>query len=274
MADVAAALRRASRTLGDDQAAHRLLADCLGQSWGWVSLHHDHRLSSRQAERLDQWLGRAARGEPLAHITGRAGFWTLELRVTPDVLIPRPATEALVDAVLARRDAAAPCTLLDLGTGSGAIALAIASERPDWAVTATDRSAAALNLASHNAAANDLDRVQFMHGHWFDAVAGAQFDVIVSNPPYIAPDDPELEPGVRDHEPADALLSGDDGLADLFHIIDHAPQHLRAGGLLAVEHGHRQAGAVAGRMARAGFAGVESRPDLEGHPRIALGTWP
>ena len=274
MTDVATALNQASDVLGDGHAARRLLADCLEQSWGWISLHHDHPLNPEQRARLQAWLARAGRGEPLAHITGRAGFWTLELRVTPAVLIPRPATETLVETVLDWRDADTPCALADLGTGSGAIALALASERPGWSVTATDRSAAALAVAADNAAANGLARVRFLQGDWLAPLAKARLDAIVSNPPYIAEGDPDLERSVRDHEPMAALISADDGLADLFHLIDHAPAHLRTGGLLALEHGHRQAAAVQARLEQAGFVDMATRHDLAGHPRVTRGVWP
>ena len=267
------ALRRAQDALGSDAPAKRLLADCLEQSWGWVSLNHEHVLDAAQQRRLDDWLARAAAGEPLAYITGRTGFWTLELQVTPDVLIPRPATETLVEQAL-RMGGDGVQSVLDLGTGSGAVALALASERPCWAVTAADQDTAALDVARRNAESCALPHVQFACGDWFDAATNAKFHGIVCNPPYIADSDSAVDDSVRKHEPAAALFSGTDGLNDLRQVIGAAPRHLHPGGWLAVEHGYLQADPVQQLFIEAGFVQVHTVEDLEGHPRVTSGRLP
>jgi release factor glutamine methyltransferase len=207
----------------------------------------------------------------MAYLRGRQGFWSLELELTPDVLVPRPETELLVELALA---CMAPARrLVDLGTGSGAIALALASARQDWQIIATDRSAAALSVAAGNASRLGLS-VEFRHGDWFAPLAGARFDIIVSNPPYIAADDAcLLGDGLR-REPRTALAAGDDGLADLATITAAAPGHLLAGGWLLLEHGADQATAVRELLASAGFAGLATHADLAGRPRVTLGQMP
>lgn len=273
---VRAALRRAQAVLDNEQAAKRLLADCLEQTWGWVSLHHDNALDAHQHTRLNNWLARAQAGEPLAYVTGRMGFWTLDLQVTPDVLIPRPATETLVDQALIL-GGNSPQQVLDLGTGSGAIALALASERPQWQLVGTDTNPAALNIAKSNAQACEITNAQFVQGDWFGAVHDQRFNGIVCNPPYIDPADPAVADSVRGYEPHAALFSADAGLADLRHVITGAPAHLTAGGWLAVEHGYKQAGQagpVGTLFADAGFAEVSTHKDLEGHPRVTTGRLP
>ena len=270
---VRAALRRSSDALGNEQAARRLLADCLDQSWGWVSLHDDTALSSEQHARLNGWLQRAASGEPVAYITGRVGFWTLELQVTPDVLIPRPATETLVECAL-QLGGTGHQQVLDLGTGSGAIAIALAVERPAWVITATDQSTDALTVARGNAKTCGADAVRFLSGDWLDAVSGARFDGIVCNPPYIALDDEAVDDSVRGFEPGAALFSADNGLHDLRQVVAQAPAHLNADGWLAVEHGYQQAGAVRGLFQAAEFEQIASRDDLEGHTRVTAGRLP
>lgn len=267
------ALRRAQEALGSDAPAKRLLADCLEQSWGWVSLNHDRVLDATQQNRLANWLDRAATGEPLAYITGRTGFWTLELHITPDVLIPRPATETLVEQAL-RLSGDNVQSVLDLGTGSGAVALALASERPRWDITASDRDPAALAVARRNSESCDLPHLQFACGDWFDAVQNCRFDGIVCNPPYIADADSAVDDSVRKHEPAAALFSGTDGLNDLRQVIGAAPQLLQPGGWLAVEHGYLQASPVQQLFTEAGFIQLQTVEDLEGHPRVTSGRLP
>ncbi len=228
--------------------------------------------------RFESWLARRLAGEPVQYVTGRAAFRSLDLAVDPRVLIPRPETEGLVEAVLdvlaAERLRWPAPAVLDLGTGSGAIALALASEWPAARVTATDASADALALARANADALGLaSRVGFASGDWFGAIANDErFEVVVSNPPYIAFEDASALPAdVRDHEPHAALFSPDGGLADLRAIVDEAPRHLVAGGLLALELGEERAHEVAAWLEGAhDWRAVELRADLAGRPRVLL----
>jgi len=223
-------------------------------------------------ERYRLLIERRARGEPLAYLTGIREFWSLPLRVSRAVLVPRPETELLVERALALR-AAPEGRVVDLGTGSGAIALALAHERPCWQVTATDISAAALAVARANAAQLALTGIDFRHGSWFAPLAGARFDLIVSNPPYVAADDPALADAVLAHEPRLALTPGADALRCLRQIARDAPQHLEPGGWLLLEHGAAQAAAVRHELVLAGCRYVRSHRDLAGHERITEGRY-
>lgn len=219
-------------------------------------------------------IERRARGEPLAYIVGYRGFWTLKLAVSPAVLVPRPETELLVERVLALRSEPA-AKVVDLGTGSGAIALAIASERPRWQVTATDVSGEALTVARGNATSHGLVQVEFLQGSWFEPLAGRRFDVVVSNPPYIGADEPEMESPALRFEPRGALTpAAPDALACLRAIIQSAPLHLEPDGWLLLEHGSTQAAAVARELVERGFRHVRSHRDLAGHERMTEGQWP
>ena len=224
-----------------------------------------------------QRVARRAAGEPFAYITGRRGFWSLDLTVTPDVLVPRPETELLVERALALGDELGPSLgkraieLADLGTGSGAIALAIASARPDWQVVATDISPAALEVARGNAIRLRIESVAFFEGEWWSPLARQKFDIVVSNPPYVAADDPALDDLALQHEPRIALTPGADALAALRAIVVGAPKHLRPGAALLLEHGADQAPAVAELLVAHGFNHVRSHADLAGHLRITEG---
>lgn len=219
-------------------------------------------------------VGRRVNGVPLAYLLGHREFHGLRLGVTPAVLDPRPDTETLVDwaldiaAGMTRSSLQAPAQAIDLGTGSGAIALAFQAARPDWRVCATDVSLQALAVAQGNATALGVG-VEFRAGHWWDAVPQRRFDLALSNPPYIAENDPHLPALI--HEPITALVSGPDGLHDLRQIIAGAPTHLRPGGWLLLEHGHDQAEAVAACLTAAGFTAVSHRQDLAGHRRCTGG---
>jgi release factor glutamine methyltransferase len=217
-------------------------------------------------------IERRARGEPLAYLTGTREFWSLPLGVSRAVLVPRPETELLVERALALR-AAPEGHVLDLGTGSGAIALALARERPHWQVTATDLSMDALAVARANAVQLELTGIDFRHGSWFAPLAGERFDLIVSNPPYIAADDPALEDPALAHEPRLALTPGADALSCLREIARDAPQHLEPGGWLLLEHGAAQAALVRAELVLAGCRYVRSHRDLAGHERITEGQY-
>jgi release factor glutamine methyltransferase len=231
-------------------------------------------LSETEDARIDMLVAQRSMGFPVAYLVGFREFFSRPFTVTPDVLIPRPETETLVEAALALcppREGGAPMSILDLGTGSGAIAITLALERPDVSVTATDASAASLGIARANAAALGA-RLQFAEGHWYSAVAGRTFDLIVSNPPYIAARDPHLGQGDLRFEPARALCDGsEDGLDSIRAIVEGARRHLAPGGTLMLEHGYDQAEAVARLLQASGFAERFSIPDLAGIPRVAGG---
>lgn len=250
--------------------ARRLLEHVLGVDHAWLIVHARDPLDADIHARFTALLARRTAGEPLAYVTGRVGFWTLDLDVTPDVLIPRPDTETLVEAVLERHDER-PLQVLDLGTGSGAIALALAAERPRWQMTATDASEAALACAAANAKRLRLDNVEFMTGRWYTPLADRRFDIIVSNPPYIAPGDAHLDAPALRHEPSIALVADDDGLADLDRIIGAAATHLSADGALYLEHGADQGAAVRARLSAAGFGDVATARDLGDNDRVSHG---
>jgi release factor glutamine methyltransferase len=259
----------AGRLAGDAGEAQRLLAALLGKTRGWLLAHEQHAVPEEARAQYAAWVGRRARGEPFAYITGEKEFWSLPLRVTPDVLVPRPETELLVERALALLPAQPAVHVADLGTGSGAIALALAHERPHWQLTATDRSAAALQVARGNAQRLGLGRVRFLQGEWLAPLAGERLDLLVSNPPYVAADDPALaDPALR-HEPIGALCSGPDGLEDLRAIIASAPGYLRPGGWLLLEHGAGQGEAVCELFASQGWTRVRCHADLAGKPRVS-----
>lgn len=253
--------------------AELLLAAALGKPRSYLHTWPEKIVSSEDALTFASYLQRRRGGEPVAYILGQQGFWKLDLEVAPHTLIPRPDTELLVEAALELLPAT-PTQVLDLGTGSGAIALALASERPAWKVTAVDRVLEAVALAERNRQRLHLNNVTVLNSHWFSALQGHTYDLIISNPPYIADNDPHLVAGDVRFEPASALVAGRDGLDDLRHIIKEAPKHLNTGGWLLLEHGYDQAAAVRDLLLSEGFDEVHSRIDLGGHERITLGRRP
>ncbi|MCH4870505.1 peptide chain release factor N(5)-glutamine methyltransferase [Pseudomonas sp. TMW22089] len=253
--------------------AELLLAAALGKSRSYLHTWPEKIVSSESALTFSDYLLRRRAGEPVAYILGQQGFWKLDLEVAPHTLIPRPDTELLVETALDLLPAS-PARVLDLGTGSGAIALALASERPAWHVTAVDRVLEAVALAERNRQRLQLENVHVLTSHWFSALADQRFDLIISNPPYIAAGDVHLAQGDVRFEPESALVAGVDGLDDIREIIQAAPQHLNPGGWLMLEHGYDQADAVRQLLSGAGFAQVESRKDLGTHERITLGRLP
>ena len=239
----------------------------------------DRLLSEIERTKVQEWLARRSAGVPLAYLSGGREFWSLEFEVSPAVLVPRPETELLVERALRAGDAleragnALP-RLLDLGTGSGAIAIAIAHERPGWRVSAVERSAAALAVARRNASRHAAANLELLQGDWFTPVSGRHFDVVVSNPPYVSADDPLLDGDSLRHEPREALTPGADAFRDLAHLIDEAPHYLERGGTLLLEHGARQGEALRRALVSRGFAHVVSLPDLSGQERVTEGCWP
>ncbi|TWC51748.1 [protein release factor]-glutamine N5-methyltransferase [Pseudomonas sp. SJZ080] len=253
--------------------AELLLAAALGKSRSFLHTWPERIVPSDAALKFAEYLQRRRGGEPVAYILGQQGFWKLDLEVAPHTLIPRPDTELLVEAALELLPAT-PAKVLDLGTGSGAIALALASERPAWSVTAVDRVLEAVALAERNRQRLHLNNATVLSSHWFSALEGQRFQLIISNPPYIASTDPHLVEGDVRFEPESALVAGIDGLDDLRLIVDQAPDYLDAGGWLMLEHGYDQAEAVRDLLQTRGFEAVHSRTDLGGHQRISLGRLP
>lgn len=250
--------------------AQILLGHALGVSRAWLSAHGDDVAQARAATVFRDLVRRRRAGEPVAYLVGMREFYGLDFRVSPDVLIPRADTETLIDAALEILTPPAGLEVLDLGTGNGCVAITIAHERSAARVTAVDVSVAALNVARENAVAIGVD-VEFVRGTWFEPLAGRRFDLIVSNPPYVAAGDPHLQQGDLRFEPAAALVSGVDGLTDIRTIVAGAPAFLRAGGWLLFEHGYDQAGVCRDLLYDAGFAEVIGRADIAGLPRVAGG---
>lgn len=250
-----------------------LLAAALGKNRSFLRTWPERIVGTEAAARFAGYLQRRRQGEPVAYILGQQGFWSLDLEVAPHTLIPRPDTELLVELAL-RCLPQEQARVLDLGTGTGAIALALGRERTGWQVMAVDRVAEAVALAERNRARLGLGNVQVRESHWFSALQGQRFDLILSNPPYIRSHDPHLSEGDVRFEPASALVSGIDGLDDIRHIVAHAPEYLNTGGWLLLEHGYDQAAQVRALLEAEGFEQVESCTDLGGHERATLGRRP
>jgi release factor glutamine methyltransferase len=273
MATVRELLRRTAEIPGDSAARDLeiLLGHCLGKSRTWLYTWPETELGQSELANFETLLVRRQAGEPVAYLTGEREFWSLRLRVNESTLIPRPETESLVEWAL-ELPLPTAARVLDLGTGTGAIALALASERPAWQVSAVDASADAVALARGNGRANQLADVNIMQSDWYSAVAGSRFDLVVSNPPYIEPDDPHLSQGDVRFEPTSALVAGEAGLADLRSIIAAAPEHLAKAGWLLLEHGYEQGPAVRELLAEEGFGNISTRADLAGNERISGGN--
>jgi release factor glutamine methyltransferase len=250
--------------------AEILLAYCLEAPRSLLYANPEMELSNQRREFFQSLVERRVRGEPIAYITGVREFWSLSLRVTPDVLIPRPETEQLVEAALAHIPQDATWRIADLGTGSGALALALASERSHCEVHGTDSSAAALAVAADNARRLAIDNVRFHHGSWCGPLEG-RVRLIVSNPPYVSGQDPHLEQGDCRFEPRQALTPGEDGLSAIRSITDAARDYLEEDGWLLLEHGPEQAAAVRGLLEAFSYTGISTTQDLLGHDRVTSG---
>lgn len=275
--DFQAWLRAAASELSSSESPRRdaeiLLEYVTGKARTYLLAFGETLLTPEQDAQLAALLARRKTGEPVAHLTGEREFWSLPLYVSAATLIPRPDTECLVEQALARLPDG-PCRILDLGTGTGAIALALASERPDCQVTAVDVMPDAVALAQRNLARLGFSNVQINQSSWFSALAQHAFEMIVSNPPYIDEHDPHLSQGDVRFEPLTALVAANDGLADIEHIITTAREYLVPGGWLLLEHGWTQGAAVRALFSAAGYASVETCRDYGGNERLTLGKKP
>lgn len=251
-----------------------LLAYTLEKTRTWLYTWPERELTAAQLTRFNALIERRLQGEPSAYITGEREFWSLPLEVTPDTLIPRPETELLVELTLEHIPLDAPCNIADLGTGSGAIALALASERPRSHVFAVDFSAGALAIAARNRARHALNNVTLCCGDWFEPLAEQTFQVIVCNPPYIRENDTHLNQGDLPFEPRSALVATDNGLDDIRTIIADSRARLATNGWLLIEHGYDQSVDVTQLFAQHGYHNVTAHHDLSGQPRVVSGQCP
>uniref|UniRef100_A8GDA4 Release factor glutamine methyltransferase n=2 Tax=Serratia TaxID=613 RepID=A8GDA4_SERP5 len=270
-------LKAAAARLTQSDSARRdaeiLLGFVTGRARTFLMAFGETLLTQQQQEQLERLLVRRERGEPVAYLIGEREFWSLPLSVSPATLIPRPDTECLVELALERLPSSS-CNILDLGTGTGAIALALASERQDCRVTGVDLQPEAVALAQHNAQKLAIGNAQFLQGSWFAPLAGQTFALIASNPPYIDAADPHLAQGDVRFEPSSALVAQQHGLADLSAIVQQAPQYLQPQGWLLLEHGWQQGESVRALLQAAGFISIATRRDYGDNDRVTFGQWP
>ncbi len=273
---IAQALKTATDTLAETSTSAHLDAEVLLRHALECSATHllawpEKTLDEKQLQHFEQLIVQRRSGVPVAYLTGHKEFWSLDFRVTPATLIPRPETELLVEFVLDKFSSRKKLKLIDLGTGSGAIAIALASEKPDWSITATDVSEEALAVATENARTHRLGNIRFVNSHWFDQIEAQDFDLIISNPPYIARHDVHLSQGDVRFEPPCALISGDTGMDAIEHITSQAKHHLSPDGWLVFEHGYDQKQALHDCLSRHHFQHIIQREDLSAQPRITAG---
>jgi release factor glutamine methyltransferase len=276
MSTVSEALDWATEQLSESDDARLdsqvLLAYTLNVSRTWLFTWPDKALDGATLTAFNALIEERKSGTPIAYITGYRDFWSLRLKVTPDTLIPRADTELLVETALTLKNVEKPCDVIDLGTGTGAIALSLANECPSWRITATDINPKTLAVAKENAQTLEL-AVSFKESAWFDAI-NDRYDLVISNPPYIESDDPHLQQGDLRFEPAGALASGQDGLDDIRRLVQQALKHLKKDGYLLLEHGYQQAEAVRRLMTETGYIEIETHQDIEDRDRVTLGKIP
>lgn len=271
---IQSALSRGAASLPDSESprldAECLLAHVMNCNRSYFIAWPDKALSDEQRSRFEQLLRKRQQGEPVAYLLGSREFWSLDLAVSETTLIPRPETETLVQYILERFNGQQQLRVLDAGTGSGAIAIALASEQPGWDITACDIDPDSVLLASNNA--NRLGfSINFVTSDWFSRISDRDFDVIVSNPPYIADTDPHLQQGDLRFEPRRALASGPEGMDDIEQLCQQAPRHLASKGVLVVEHGYNQSAQVHACFSKHGYHNIEQHKDLAGHVRMTVG---
>ncbi len=270
------ALQQASLSLAESSPsaaldAQVLLTFVLQCNTAHLAAWPEKDLSEKQESDFQQLLQQREKGIPVAYLTGLREFWSLNFSVDNSTLIPRPETETLVEYILTKFNREDNLTLLDMGTGSGAIAIAIASEKPGWHIFASDTSEQALQLARQNSDFHQTDNITFTNSNWFENIRQNDFNIIISNPPYIADNDPHLQQGDVCFEPQSALTSGANGMDDIEHLCLHAGNHLKNNGWLIIEHGYDQKLAVAECFAKNGFTEIEQKKDLSGHTRMTAG---
>lgn len=279
MSDIRHALDWAFSCLSKAQSEARieaelLLSHLLAKNRAYLFTYPEQQLSKEQMHEYQALVEKRAQGMPIAYITGEREFWSLSLHVNEHTLIPRHATERLVELTLEHLPEDQSLQVLDLGTGSGAIALALAKERPNWKISACDYSKEALAIAKDNAQSNQIHNVHFYHSDWFNSVPQIQYDAVLSNPPYIAPSDPHVTQGDLRFEPLSALVSGQDGLADLQYIITQSYYYLKPKGLLLLEHGYDQKSSIQAILKKLGYSKVQCWKDIEGNDRVSGGWKP
>ena len=278
MTDIQTTLSTATELLANSSDsvlldAEVLLCHVLDKPRSHLRAWPEKELKTQEYKLYFQLLKQRQQGLPIAYITGKKEFWSRDFKVSPDVLIPRPDTELLIELSLKKISDKPKARLIDLGTGSGAIAITLAAERPDTTVIATDLSNKALNIAKENASAHQIKNIQFIQSNWFDEIAQSKFDLVISNPPYIAYKDPHLSQGDVRFEPDSALIAKDQGLEDIKSISHIAHNYLKPGGTLLVEHGYNQQIAVQAIFNSFAYTNIMTHTDLSGNSRVTTGQW-
>jgi release factor glutamine methyltransferase len=279
MTNIQLALEQALKQLNKCNSEARLeseilLCHLLGKNRAYLIAHPEEVINPTLLDQYQQLVNQRTQGVPIAYLTGSRDFWSLSLKVNKHTLIPRPETERLVELTLELVSDKPNTPILDLGTGSGAIALALAKERPQWNIIACDSSTEALKIAKENAQDLGISNVSFYHSNWFNTLPKQNYQAIVSNPPYIAEDDPHLKQGDLRFEPLNALASSQDGLADLQYIINQSYNYLLPNGLLLLEHGYEQKIAISTILNRLGYKNIQCWQDIQGHDRVSGGWRP
>lgn len=253
--------------------AEVLLSHCLSKNRSYLRAWPEHQPSVTQSQQFWGLIDQRCQGQPIAYLIGRREFWSRTFTVTPDVLIPRPDSELLIELSLQLLPSHQACNIIDLGTGSGILAITLAAELPLARVMASDISSAALNIAKINAKQLAISNLSFVISHWFDNVSDTQFDLVISNPPYIAADDPHLQQGDVRFEPTSALISTEEGLKDIRLLAEQARYHLKPNGHLMIEHGYSQQTQVQTILKSLNYRRIQTHTDLSGNPRVTSGLW-